>query len=62
MVAVADINELRGNPQPVVGFSDTALENRFYIQILSDIADIFRLAFVSERGSAGGDSNTFHFG
>ena len=62
VAAVADINELGGDPQPIVCFPDTALENRFNIQIFADITNIFRLALVSERGGARGDSDAFYPG
>ena len=62
VVAVAGIDQLRGDPQPITHLLYAALENGVDIEPAPDLADIDILALEGEGGSAGDDEEGVDLG
>ena len=50
MIAVRNVDELRGHAQPVVRFAHAAFEHCVYLQLASDFADVLVLSLECKRG------------
>src|SRR6185503_4018313 len=61
MVAVGGIDELGGHPQPVACFAHATFKNCMYLQLASDLADVFILSLKRKRRRARGHSKRFDF-
>ncbi len=56
MVAVGDVDELGGDPEPVAGLADAALEDGLHVELFPDLADVLFGTLELERRGAGGDA------
>src|SRR5438046_2505425 len=59
MIAVGNVNELRGHAQSVSRFTHAAFEDCVYLQLASDLADVFALSLEGKRGSPRRDPKRF---
>src|SRR5437868_1200133 len=55
MAAIAGIDELSGNPNTATGFADTSFQYETDSKFPTYLLDLYRFAFVGERGVAGDD-------
>src|SRR6266446_4961250 len=50
MIAVGNVDELRGHAQSVSRLTHAAFEDCVYLQLASDLADVFALSLEGKRG------------
>ena len=61
MIAVGNIDELRGHTQPVARFTHAAFEHRVDLQLASDLDDVLAFPFKRKGGGPRRHSKRFDF-
>ena len=61
MIAISNIDELRGHTQPSARLTHAAFEHSVDLQLASDVADVLAFSFKREGGGPRGHSKRFDF-
>src|SRR2546428_1445394 len=62
MIAVGNVDELRGHAQPVARFAHAAFKDGVYLQFATDLSDVLALSLEGKRGRARRHAKRFNFG